>query len=196
MRRPWPQRIAKGFSQPGIGSAALYGVAEWPRLMSLFTYREATESDIPAMARIRAAEWETEEYWLRRISAYLQGKHDPQKALKPRISYVAIESDFIVGFIAGHLTVRHSCNGELEWLNVIPEQRGSEVATALLHLLAGWFVAQKALRICVDVQPSNIRARRFYKRHGAEDLNPHWLVWSDIKVVLGRDSALGAGPKG
>lgn len=53
------------------------------------------------MARIRAAEWETEEYWQRRITAYLGGRLDPQKALKPRIAYVAIEEDSVVGFIAG-----------------------------------------------------------------------------------------------
>lgn len=158
--------------------------------MAPFTYREAKESDRPAMARIRAVEWETEEYWLKRISAYLQGKLDPQKALKPRISYVALESDSVIGFIAGHLTVRHSCDGELEWINVVPERRGSMIAAELLRMLAGWFVVQGALRICVDVRPSNIVARRFYKRHGAEDLNPHWLVWRDIRLVLGPGSAL------
>lgn len=24
----------------------------------------------------------------------------------------------------------------------------------------------------------------FYRKHGAEDLNPHWLVWPDITVLL------------
>jgi hypothetical protein len=58
-----------------------------------------------------------------------------------------------------------------------------------LRLLAAWFIKQKALRICVDVQPSNISARRFYMRHGAEDLNPHWLVWKNIGVVLDGSSS-------
>ena len=160
------------------------------------TYREVRRCDIPAMARIRAAEWETEEYWLRRITAYLDGKLDPQKALRPRIGYVASEGDSLVGFITGHRTRRHSCDGELEWLNVISERRGTEVAGELLRLLAAWFVAEGALRVCVDVEPSNTHARRFYKRHGAEDLKPHWLVWSDIRVVLDKDGALGAGPQG
>jgi len=74
----------------------------------------------------------------------------------------------------------------LEWINVIPEHRGSGIALALLRKLAAWFAEQKALRICVDVEPSNIAARRFYKRHGAADLNEHWLVWNDINVVLGK----------
>jgi hypothetical protein len=24
----------------------------------------------------------------------------------------------------------------------------------------------------------------FYTRHGATELNPRWLVWNDIKIVL------------
>jgi ribosomal protein S18 acetylase RimI-like enzyme len=90
----------------------------------------------------------------------------------------------VVGFIAGHLTLRHGCAGELEWINVAAERRGSGIAPELLRQLAGWFVEQKAFRICVDVEPSNAVARAFYMRHGAETLNPHWLVWSDISRVL------------
>ncbi|HTF27028.1 MAG TPA: GNAT family N-acetyltransferase [Candidatus Limnocylindria bacterium] len=147
-------------------------------------YRLAEKSDIPAMGRIRAAEWETEEYWKIRISRYLNCELHPKQALMPRVSYVALEAESLMGFIAGHLTRRYACDGELEWINVIPECRGSAVASELLRLLAAWFAQQKASRICVDVDPNNTTARRFYKRHGADDLNEHWLVWNDIKVVL------------
>lgn len=138
------------------------------------------------MAQIRAAEWESEEYWRTRIAAYLTGELHPRYALKPRTSFVSHQGSSLVGFIAGHLTRRHSCDGELEWINVIPECRGTVIASELLRLLADWFVRQKAYRICVDVQPTNTAARKFYKNHGAEDLNPHWLVWTDIRVVLGK----------
>ena len=149
-------------------------------------YRLAEKADIPAMGRIRAAEWETEEYWRVRISRYLNCELHPEQALMPRVSYVALEAESLVGFIAGHLTRRYACDGELEWINVIPECRGSAVASELLRLLAAWFAVQKASRICVDVEPNNTTARRFYKRYGADDLNEHWLVWNDIKVVLGQ----------
>jgi GNAT superfamily N-acetyltransferase len=149
-------------------------------------YRLVDKSDIPAMARMRAAEWETEEYWRVRISRYLNRELHPQQALMPRVSYVALEGDSLLGFIAGHLTRRYACDGELEWVNVIPERRGSAVASELLRLLAAWFAEQKASRICVDVDPANTTARRFYLRHGADKLNEHWLVWDDIKVVLGQ----------
>lgn len=120
-----------------------------------------------------------------RINATLLLELHPQHALIPRVIYVASESDSIVGFIAGHLTRRFACEGEVEWINVIPERRGSRIASELLRLLAGWFVEQKASLICVDVDPANTTARCFYRRHGAQDLNEHWLVWNNISVVLG-----------
>lgn len=40
---------------------------------------------------------------------------------------------------------------------------------------------RKAHRICVDV--GDDEARPFYRRHGAVELNRHWMVWNDIGVV-------------
>jgi ribosomal protein S18 acetylase RimI-like enzyme len=150
-------------------------------------YREANKSDIPAMAHIRAAEWGGEEYWKHRIAGYLNCELHPQHALIPRVIYIALERDELVGFIAGHLTRRFGCDGELEWINVIPERRRSGVASELLRLLWAWFAEQKARRICVDVDPGKITARKFYKRHGASDLNPHWLVWDDVVIQSARN---------
>jgi len=154
-------------------------------------YRQADESDIPGMARIRAAEWELEEYWRARISAYMDCKLHPRQALMPRVIYVALEDHSLVGFVAGHLTRRYACDGELQWIDVTRERRRGGIASELLRRLAAWFVEQKALRICVDVDPANATARRFYRRHGAENLNQHWLVWNDINVVLGERRSAG-----
>ena len=147
-------------------------------------YRRAETADLLGMARIRALEWGEPEYWQCRIVNYLYGEQNPREALASRIAYVAVEENAVIGFIAGHLTRRYSCGGELQWINVIPEKRGSGVASELLRLLAGWFAEQGALKICVDVEPSNTVARAFYMRHGAEELNPHWMVWNDIQRVL------------
>jgi ribosomal protein S18 acetylase RimI-like enzyme len=149
-------------------------------------YREALNSDIPGMAHIRSLTWGTEDYWSSRIAGYLDGKLHPQQALAPRVIYVAEQGDTLVGLIDGHLTRRYDCNGELEWIDVAPEHRGSGVALELLRLLAAWFVEQKASRICVDCDPENAAAQKFYRRHGAETLNKHWLVWDDIKIVLAK----------
>src|SRR5437868_9441951 len=150
--------------------------------METMHYREADKSDIPAMARLRAAEWETEDYWRTRISGYMDQELHPRQALNPRVLYVAVEEDLMVGFIAGHLTKRFSCDGELEWIDVVRERRRSGIASELLRVLAAWFVEREALRVCVD--PGNAVARLFYARHGAEALNQHLLVWRGISVVL------------
>lgn len=152
--------------------------------MPCMRYRIARQSDVPAMARLRAANLPSEEAWKLRIASYLAKEHHPRHALPPRICYVALAGDELAGYIAGHLTRRYHCDGELQWINVIPEQRGTGVAAELLRKLAKWFIKQKARRICVDVDPANTPARRFYTKHGAQTLNPHWLVWPEIKVAL------------
>ncbi len=146
------------------------------------TYRVARTSDVPAMARIRRANSGSEEYWKKRIAQYLEGEHHPQMALPPRIAYVAEASDSVIGFIAGHLTRRYGCDGELQWIDVVAEHRAKGIAGDMVRLLANWFVEHQAKRICVD--PGNDRARRFSEKHGAEKLNQHWLVWSDIQSTF------------
>lgn len=154
--------------------------------MTTLHYREATPADAPTMARIRIA-GEDGGAADERMGRYLAGEHHPQHALPPRVGYLALEGDTVVGYIAGHLTRRYECDGELQWIYVVLAHRGTGAASELLRLLATWFVVQKAARICVDVEPSNTRARRFYTRHGAVELNeqqPYWLIWHDIGEVL------------
>ena len=144
-------------------------------------YRQARRNDIPAMAEIRAADWGTEEYWRVRIFQYLTYELHPKEALRPRISYVCVERESVVGLIAGHLTHRFGCDGELEWISIRLQYRGRGIASELLRRLSKWFVKHNALRVCVDVEPSNEIARRFYQRNGAADLKPHWMIWEDIR---------------
>ena len=146
--------------------------------------RAASLADLGGLARIRAAVWGTEQYWHDRISGYMRSELHPQQALASRVVLVAEDGEDIVGFIAGHLTRRFGCDGELEWLDVVEEARRTGVAGDLLRALAEWFAGRQARRICVDVDPQNAPARAFYRKHGAQDLNPHWLVWPDITSVL------------
>jgi GNAT superfamily N-acetyltransferase len=147
-------------------------------------YRQAAVSDIPAMARMRAAEWESVDYWETRIAGYMAGSVHPHDALMPRVVYVAVDGDALVGFAAGHLTRRYACDGELEWIHVAQDRRRSGVASELLAVLARWFLTQKALRVCVD--PGSLAARSFYARHGAKNLNQHWMVWENVGAALSR----------
>jgi len=141
-------------------------------------YREVTTHDIPQLAKIRMAEWESELYWMSRISGYLNRELHPQLALMPRVLYVAADNNIIVGFVAGHLTQRFGCDGELEWINVIPSYRRQGIARKLVKLLADWFIQNKAKTICVD------GSGPFYEKLGATQLNKHWMIWNDIEQVF------------
>ena len=92
-------------------------------------YREATVADVPAMARSRlgdAAAGRADE----RMAAYLERKHHPQQALEPRVAYVALDADTVVGYIAGHLTRRFGCDGEVQYLFVAPSRRRRRLLTS------------------------------------------------------------------
>jgi ribosomal protein S18 acetylase RimI-like enzyme len=145
-----------------------------------FVLRIATPTDIPAMAEIRAGDWGTEDYWRKRIEQYLDCNLHPREALQERVAFVCLQGERMVGLVAGHRTRRFGCHGELQWISVLPEFRRQGAASKLFRLMADWFVEHDARRICVDVEPSNETARRFYKRNGADDLKPSWMVWKDI----------------
>ncbi len=144
--------------------------------------REAVPSDTADLARIRAAEWGSEQYWTQRIAGYIEGRLHPQKALALRVVFVALENDVIIGFAAGHLTRRFDCEGELEWIDVVRERRRQGIGSELVRILAKWFAEQHAKRVCVD--PGNSSARQFYARLNAQNLNQHWMFWPDISRVL------------
>jgi GNAT superfamily N-acetyltransferase len=148
--------------------------------------RQATATDVPQMVESRSGDLDAGPADPR-MAAYLDGRHHPQRALAPRIAYLATVGGEVVGYIAGHLTRRYDCEGELQYLYVAPAYRRTGVATTLLRHLAEWFQEQGATRICVDVNDDSPSARPFYIRYGAQQLRPHWLVWPDIRsLVAGR----------
>ncbi len=152
--------------------------------MTRATFQAAELADVEAMARIRAESWGTVAYWQARIPSYMSGELNPHHALAPRHVITAKEGGTLIGFIAGHLTRRYDCQGELEWIDVATDRRRSGVGSELLRGLAAWFAVQHATRVCVDVDPGNVAAREFYFRHGAESLNANWLVWLDISNLI------------
>jgi|ERR1700733_5636342 len=159
-------------------------VPDVQRITMPIRVRRVEEADIVSMAAIRAQEWETEAFWKGRIERYLRGEHSPQKALPARTAFVAVDNGAVLGFVSGHRTSRYGCDGELQWINVAREYRGCGIAGTLLETIAHWFVQQQALRVCVNVDAKNTAARRLYRKYGAEPLNEHWLVWSDIRVIF------------
>jgi len=128
-----------------------------------------------------------------RMTAYFDGYLHPQHALLPRVIYVAFESGALIGYIAGHLTRRFGCEGELEWLYVDPERRRFRVASGLMPHLAAWFVQQNASRVCVNVAGWNTVAIHFYAKHGAEPMKPGWMLWADFPKAVEKSAGSSAG---
>jgi GNAT superfamily N-acetyltransferase len=147
------------------------------------TIRPVQPSDVPLMAAIRAQQWETAAFWTERIGLYLSGEHSPQQALAARTAFVPVDGTEVVGFIAGHRTRRYGCDGELQWMNVAEGMRRQGIADGLMAKLGAWFIEQEVHRACVNVDPKNVAAGKFYTRFGAQPLNEHWMIWEDPKSM-------------
>ncbi len=145
--------------------------------------RRATAADVPRMAESRNTDSAAGPADAR-MAAYLEGRHHPQHAMGPRVAYLATIGGDVAGYIAGHLTRRYGCDGEVQYLYVVPAFRRSGIASMLLRQLAEWFEAQGSARICVDVNEESPGATPFYASHGAQPLRPHWMVWPDVRSVL------------
>src|SRR5687767_2471500 len=102
-------------------------------------FRRAELRDVPSLAALRG-EGEAGGASTDHMTRYLAGEHHPQQALLPRATWVALQHDAPIGYIAGHLTRRFGCEGELQWIYVVRERRRTQVASKLLRLLAHWFL--------------------------------------------------------
>ena len=151
---------------------------------SLVDYRTAGSADVAAMQACRLTD-PSAGPGDPRMAAYLGGTHHPHQALGPRVAFVALRDNAVSGYIAGHLTRRYDCDGELQYLHVGLPHRRSGIASELLRRLAAWFAHQGAFKICVDVNDDSPAARPFYGRHGARAINQHWMAWSDIRPLAG-----------
>lgn len=140
-------------------------------------YARADPSDVPTLAAMRGEADPPDP----RMLAYLLGEHHPRQALGPRAMWMALDGESPAGYVAGHLTRRFGCDGELQYLYVLHSHRRRRVAAGLLAELASWLVDQGARRVCVDVGSEG--ARRFYESQGTRDLTPHFMVWEDVGAL-------------
>lgn len=145
-------------------------------------FRIATSADVSAMAACRLAD-PAAGPGDARMAAYLEGRHHPREALPPRIGFVALVQDAVVGYVAGHLTTRHRYDGEVQYLFVAPRFRRRGVATSLLRLLADWFGQAGARKVCVCVDPHSPAATPFYERAGAAPFKRFWYGWDDLAAL-------------
>lgn len=153
--------------------------------------REATLTDVALVASLRDKSGWQGGANAERMTLYLSNEHHPQFALPPRVAYVSFQDDVLNGFIAGHLTTRFGCQRELQWILVDPGYRGGSVASDLLIRMAEWFTQNASTRVCVNVEPENVRARGFYQSHGAVELSEYWLHWRNISEVQRLNDEIG-----
>src|SRR5881396_1727693 len=95
-------------------------------------YRESTSGDIRAMAQCRLTDPAARSADPR-MAAYFAGQHHPHQAMLPRVGYLALAGDDVIGYIAGHRTQRFGNDGEVQYLYVAPNYRRLGIASALLR---------------------------------------------------------------
>lgn len=148
-------------------------------------FRVATDADVPDMTACRLRDSEAGPADSR-MASYFRCEHHPQCALPPRTGYVALASGTVIGYIAGHLTTRHGCAGEVQYLFVVPESRRRGIATRLVRLMANWFLHHSAVKVCVCLDTRSPSARPFYEKLGAVALSPkrpYWLTWENMGIL-------------
>lgn len=155
-----------------------------------YTIAEASVDDVPAIVDVTNRSFEDafnkpfyleREAAIHRWKAYMHKEHHPQKAKDPRIVYVAIIDQEIVGFIAGHLTERFDLEGELQSIYILPEYQRYGLGTQLVITLAKWFKKWNAKEVCVDHKGGS---EGFYIKLGARPNNHGWLVWDNFLNLL------------
>ncbi|HVG28018.1 MAG TPA: GNAT family N-acetyltransferase [Acidobacteriaceae bacterium] len=155
--------------------------------MPEITIEPATLNDLPALCRLRAEYQGHPLEWEPRIAAYMIGQLTPAFGLEPRAVFVAVQDNEVVGFIAGHLSRRFNCQGEIYWLNVQADRRGLRIADRLLAALVAWFAGHNARSLCIEVPPSNDSARKLLARHNA---HPHDALWLTLSPAAGDPAAV------
>lgn len=156
--------------------------------------RDATPADAGAIAALLIATKESSVpeltddhdrdvgYWTDRWRRYLADGSRAQMSRGDGFAILAEMDGRPVGFAAYHHTTRHSTDAELESIYVLKAAQARGVGTELLRTVAARLCADGSASLCVGYDPRN-PYRRFYVRHGAVEVNPHWAVWRDLPAL-------------
>jgi GNAT superfamily N-acetyltransferase len=116
------------------------------------------------------------DFWHDRWRRYLQEGSRAQKSLGDGFAILAQTEGELVGFAGYHHTRRWECDAELESIYVRLSHQGRGVGTRLLREILQRLRADGSRSLCVGYRPDN-PYKRFYFKHGAIEINPHWAVW-------------------
>jgi len=81
---------------------------------------------------------------------------------------VAVDDGEVVGFVQSYLVERREPVGELDWLHVHPDHRGSGIGSALLERVESALRSAEVDRIEARVLVDNEAGTEFYEREGYE----------------------------
>ena len=118
-------------------------------------------------------------FWRDRWQRYLRHGSSAQKSVGDGFAILAKRDSEIVGFAGYHHTRRWNCDAELESIYVRLRWQRRGVGTALLREICQRLRADGSQSLCVGYSPGN-PYKRFYLKHGAVEINPHWAVWRPL----------------
>jgi GNAT superfamily N-acetyltransferase len=117
-----------------------------------------------------------------RWSSYIREGSQAQMATGDGFAFIAEVDNQPVAFAAYHHTRRHGAQAELQAIYVKKEVQGQGLGTELLSTIALRLFEEGSFTMCVGYDPRN-PYKRFYLRHGAIEINPHWSFWPDVSVI-------------
>jgi GNAT superfamily N-acetyltransferase len=171
--------------------------------MMNLSIREATPADADTLVAILIASKESSfpylldahdrdvPFWTDRWRSYLVEGSRAQLSCGDGFVVFAEIGSSPLGFAAYHHTTRHGTDAELQSIYILKDAQGRGLGTALLRVVSGRLYADGSRSMCVGYDYRN-PYQRFYLKHGAVAINPHWAVWRDLGALAAPgDSAEG-----
>ena len=191
-----PKDVLPKALSTGIYSGGILGPCREERASTMPPYiRIASEDDADAIVEIYVASKTASmpeliddhdrdiTFLTGRWRSYISQGSRAQMATGDSFTFIAEVDKQPVGFAAYHHTRRHNTDAELQSIYVLQEAQGCGVGTALLQLIALRLIEEGSVTMCVGYDPRN-PYRRFYRKHGAVEINPHWSLWPDVRTIL------------
>lgn len=166
-------------------------VADQPSPME---FRTATESDGEAIQRVAAASLESsyaddlgEETVYRLTENWYADSRLADRLAKDGVLYVVAEDDGeVVGFAEVELTEPEESVGEIQWLHVHPDARGSGVGRSLLERAEERILDEGAKRVEGVVLDANEAGNQFYHDNGYTRVGEHTVTIDDAEYSENR----------
>ena len=122
--------------------------------------------------------------WVIDIERKVFNEHDPYLYMQfyetyPETFIVAEINGFVVGYVAGFLAKEGV--GRVFSLAVHPSYQNRSVGGSILKEIIGTFQSFGVTGIILEVRSGNIKARRFYERHGFRQIGIKEKYYNDAE---------------